>query len=110
MLIGLFRRPRIWVAISCVRRCEASPGLRMVPLNIRSEPFVEVGGLHGLLHVLHTEHSLGRTCRSFKAGPHREVFLAVNLLVFATIHFLEVLCNGLVHLVSITDELVSDDD
>ena len=73
-------------------------------------PFVEVGGLHGLLHIPHGEHALGRTCRGFEAGPHCQVFLGVNLLVFVIIHFVEVLYYGLVHFVSITNELVSHND
>ena len=78
--------------------------------SVRSESFVEVGGPHGILHVPHGEHALGSFSRGLEAGPHREVFFGVDLLVFSPVYSVEVLCDGLVHLVTVTDELVLHDD
>ena len=78
--------------------------------SVRSKPFVEVRGLHGLLHIPHVEHPLGRIRRGLEAGPHREVYFGVDLMDFSPIHPPVVLCYSLVHLILVADKLVLHND
>ena len=74
------------------------------------QPFIEVGGPHGLLHILGGEHPLGDLYSRLKTRPHCHVLLCVHLVVSTCIHLLEVLGDRFIHLVSVADQLVIYDD
>ena len=77
-------------------------------IPIRAQSLIEVGGPHRIHHILGGEHPLSGFNRRLEAAPHRQILLGIHVLavILDSIDPLEVLRDGLVHLVSVTDELL----